>query len=150
MMKQVLSTVVLVTLVATSSVAAAQRKPEDVIKFRKGAYQVMGWYMSPMGQMVKGQQPFDQNAFVRNATIVEQMSRVVTDAFAPGSDKGDTRARPEIWQQPEKFKEALERFQAEATKMTEVSKQGNPDQIRSQFGTLAKSCSHCHDQFRSK
>lgn len=150
-MKQVFGIAALAALCATSSVAVAQQKPEDVIKFRKGAYSVMGWYTGQMGAMVKGQAPFDQKIFVRNSAIIEQMSHVVPDAFVPGSDKGgDTRAKPEIWSQPDKFKAAMERFQGEATKMSQVSKAGNQDQIRQQFGALAKACSNCHDDFRTK
>jgi len=151
-MKHVLGIAALAALCTTGSIAAAQQqpKPEDVIKFRKGAYQVIGWHMGPMGRMVKGQQPFDQNVFVRNSGIIEQMSHVVPDAFVPGSDQGETRAKPEIWQQQDKFKAAVERFQSEAAKMSEVSKQGSPDQIKTQFGALAKACSNCHDQFRAK
>lgn len=149
-MKQVLGIAALAAVCATSSIALAQQKPEDVIKFRKGAYSVMGWYMGQMGAMVKGQAPFDQKVFVRNAAIIEQMSHVVPDAFVPGSDKGETRAKPEIWQQQDKFKTVLERFQGEAAKMAQITKQGNPDQIRTQFGALAKSCNNCHDDFRNK
>lgn len=149
-MKQVLGIAALAAICATSTAAMAQQKPEDVIKFRKGAYSVIGWYMGPMGAMVKGQAPFDPKVFVRNAGIIEQMSQVVPDAFAPGSDKGDTRARPEIWSQPDKFRAAMERFQGEAAKMSQVSKGGNQDQIRQQFGALAKACSNCHDDFRTK
>lgn len=142
--------ILILAAVVASDLTWAQQKPEDVIRFRKGAYQVMGHYVGHMGQMVKGQQPFDQKAFVRDSGIVEQMSHVVPDAFAPGSDKGETRAKPEIWQQPDKFKSALERLQTEAGKMAEVSKQGNADQIKTQFGALAKACQNCHDNFRSK
>jgi cytochrome c556 len=149
-MKQVLSIAALAALCATTGLALAQQKPEDAIKFRKGAYQVIGYYTGQMGAMVKGQRPFDQKTFVRNSGIVETMSQVVPDAFPAGSDKGDTRAKPEIWQDQDKFKSALERFQAEAAKMSEVSKQGNADQIKNQFGALAKACSNCHDNFRTK
>lgn len=150
-MKHVLGIAALAALCTTGiALAQQQPKPEDVIKFRKGAYQVIGWHMGPMGQMVKGQRPFDQKVFVRNSGIIEQMSHIVPDAFVSGSDKGETRAKPEIWQQPDKFKVAMERFQSEAAKLSEVSKQGNPDQIKNEFGALAKACSNCHDQFRAK
>lgn len=149
-MKQVLGIAAVAALCATSGVASAQQKPEDVIKFRKALYTVVGWHNGQMGRMVKGQQPFDQNIFVRNSTTIHQLSMVAPQAFAPGSEKGDTRAKPEIWLEQDKFNAAMERFQSEAAKMVEVSKQGNADQIKNQFGALAKSCSNCHDNFRTK
>ena len=134
-----------------SNLAAAQDvKPEDVIKFRKGAYQVIGWEMRPLGLMVKGEMPFNKDVFARNAAVIDTMSHVVPDGFVAGTDKGDTRAKPEIWSDAAKFKAALERFQSEAAKMNEVAKGGNFDAIKLQFGALSKSCGNCHDNFRNK
>jgi cytochrome c556 len=75
------------------------------------------------------------------------------EAFAPGTDKApdaETRAKPEIWSEPEKFKQALDRFQAEAIKLVEASKVGSLDAVRPVFGGVAKACGACHDTFRTK
>ncbi len=138
------------TLLA-SGTAAAQAKPEDVIKFRKGVYQVVGWHVRPMGAMVKGQMPYDQAEFVRNAEIVAMMSTVAPHAFVAGSDKGETKAKPEIWSDAAGFKKVMDNFQAEAGKMVQVAKTATSvDQVRGQFGALGKSCGACHDNYRTK
>jgi len=139
------------TLLA-SGVATAQVKPEDVIKFRKGVYQVVGWHVRPMGAMVKGQMPYDQAAFLKNAEIVAMMSHVAPEAFAAGSDKGaETRAKPEIWSDAAGFKKVLDGFQAEATKLVQVAKTAKDvEAVRSQFSALSKSCAACHDNYRTK
>lgn len=138
------------TLFASGS-ALAQAKPEDVIKFRKGVYQVVGWHVRPMGAMVKGQMPFDQAAFARNAEIVAMMSTIAPHAFAAGSDKGETRAKPEIWSDADGFKKAMSNFGAEAAKLAQVAKTATSvDQVRGQFGALGKSCGGCHDTYRAK
>ena len=140
-----------VLALAMDGLASAQdMKPEDVIKFRKGAYQVMNWYMRPLGAMVKGEQPYNRELFVKNSAIIESLSRIVPDAFQQETDRGDTRAKPEIWTDPVRFKQALERFQTEATRMSEVARSGNFDQIKTQYGAMSKSCGNCHDNFRSK
>jgi cytochrome c556 len=148
-MKVALCSAVL-ALAAVGLASAQEMKPEDVIKFRKGAYQVINWHMRPLGAMVKGEQPYNKELFVKNAAIIESLSRIVPDAFQQETDKGDTRAKPEIWSDPARFKQALERFQSEAARMSEVAKTGNFDQIRVQYGALSKSCGNCHDNFRSK
>ncbi len=138
------------TLLASGSVAA-QAKPEDVIKFRKGVYQVIGWHVRPMGAMVKGQMPYDQAEFVRNAEIVAMMSTVAPHAFVAGSDKGETRAKPEIWSDAAGFKKVMDGFQAEASKLVQVAKTATTvDAVRGQFGALGKSCGACHDNYRTK
>lgn len=61
------------TLLASGSVLA-QAKPEDVIKYRKSALTVAAWHMRPLGAMVKGQMPFDQSVFLKNAEMVAAIS----------------------------------------------------------------------------
>jgi len=137
---------------ATCIAAAQTAKPEDVIKFRKGLYTVVGWEIRPMAAMVKGETPFNKDLFARNATLIEHLAKVAPDAFVAGSDKGaETRARPEIWSDPDKFKIALTAFQTESAKMAEVARTATTvDQVRGQFGALGKTCAGCHDNFRTK
>ena len=148
-MKLQLCTAVIAMVVGNAALAQ-DVKPEDVIKFRKGAYQVIGWEMRPLGLMVKGEMPYNKDVFAKNAAVIHTMSQVVPEGFTPGSEKGETRAKAEIWSDPAKFKAALERFQSEAGKMNEVAKTGNFDTIKVQFGNLSKSCGNCHDSFRNK
>lgn len=113
-----------------SNLASAQDvKPDDVIKFRKGAYQVINWEMRPLGLMVKGEIPFNKDVFAKKAALIDALSHVVPESFIAGTEKGETHANPEIWNDPAKFKAALERFQNEAGKMNEVAKGGNFDAI---------------------
>lgn len=152
-MKQVLLAAIIgtSTLLASGNVAA-QAKPEDVIKFRQSVYTVIGWHVRPLGAMVKGQMPFDQAEFLRNADIVADMSKIAPHAFPAGSDKGaTTRAKPEIWSDAAGFKKVMDNFQAEAGKLAEVAKTATSvDQVRGQFGALGKACAACHDNYRSK
>ena len=139
------------TLLA-SGAASAQAKPEDVIKYRKGALTVAAWHMRPMGAMVKGQMPFDQAVFLKNAEMVAAISQVVPEGFAAGSDKGaETRAKPEIWSDAAGFKKVMDNFQAETAKLVQVAKTAKDvDAVRGQFAAVGKACAACHDNFRNK
>lgn len=139
------------TLLASGTVAA-QVKPEQVIKYRQSVYTVIGWHARPLGAMVKGQMPYDQALFAKNAQIIADLSKMAPEGFAPGSDTGaKTRAKPEIWSDAAGFKKVMENFQAEATKLAEVAKTATSvDQVRGQFGALGKSCGACHDNYRTK
>jgi len=151
MKKVLLAAIIGTSTLLASGTAAAQVKPEDVIKFRKGVYQVIGWHVRPLGAMVKGQMPFDQAAFARNAEIVAMMSTIAPHAFAAGSDKGETRAKPEIWSDAAGFKKAMDNFEAEASKLAQVAKTATSvDQVRGQFSAMSKSCGACHDNLRTK
>src|SRR5262245_2117334 len=89
---------------------AQERKPEDQIRMRKGALTVMSWNFGVIGAMAKGQRPYDQAEAVKRAEAVAFASQLPWEAFAPGTDTGDTRALPAVWQQADKFKAAQERL----------------------------------------
>lgn len=142
-----------VTMALGSGIAAqayAQEKPENYIRFRKATQTLSAWQMRQMGAMVKGQQPFDAAAATRAANVIATLAPVFATAFPAGTDQGDTRARPEIWSQADKFKVAMDRYIAEANKMAEAAKSGNEGNFKAQFGTLSKACDSCHDDFRKK
>ena len=145
-----LAALLLGSTVLAAAPVQAQQKPDDVIKYRKGIYQVINWNIRPLGLMVKGAQPYDPALFTKNAVVVDQMARMLPESYVAGSDVGDTRAKPEIWKEPEKFKQAMDRLHAETAKLAEVSKTGNLDQVRTQFGAVTKACGGCHDVFRTK
>lgn len=131
--------------------ASAQAKPEDQIKMRKAALTIVSWNFGAIGGMVKGQRPYDQAEAVKRAEAVAFASTLPWEAFGKGTETGgDTRALPEIWQQPEKFKAAQDRFVSEAAKLVQAAKTGDQGQLKSQFGATAKACSACHDDFRRK
>lgn len=130
--------------------AHAQQKPGDIIKYRKAVMTVQSWNMRPMAAMVKGQQPYDAALFAWYAGVIQSTSFMLPDAFLPGSDKGDTRARPEIWKNADKFKQAVDRFNSDAAKLVAASKAGTLDAVKGPFGAVAKNCGGCHKEFRSK
>ena len=135
---------------AALDASAQQRKPEDQIKMRKSALTVMSWNFGVIGAMVKGQRPYDQAEATKRAQTVAFMSHLPWEAFVEGTDSGDTRARPEIWQHGDKFKAAQERLQSETAKLVDAAKSGDAGQLKSQFGATAKACGACHDDFRKK
>jgi cytochrome c556 len=151
-MKRVLGAAVAFACMATAGTAMAQQKPEDVIKFRKSLYTVVAWNVRPIGQMVKGEVPFNKDVFARSAAMVAQLAQIAPEAFAAGSDKGaETRAKPEIWSDAAGFKKAVDAFQSESAKLAEVSRTATTvDQVRAQAGALLKTCGGCHDTYRTK
>jgi cytochrome c556 len=72
------------------------------------------------------------------------------EAFTPGSDLLESRAKPALWQEQAKFKQLAADMQAETVKLTAAAKTGNPDALRKQFAATAKTCDACHDVYREK
>jgi cytochrome c556 len=131
--------------------AAAQfAKPEDAVKYRQAAFTVMGNHMGRLYRVVQGRVPYERDAVVRSAEIVETMALMPYEAFTPGSDLLESRAKPALWQEQAKFKQLAADMQAETVKLTAAAKTGNPDALRKQFAATAKTCDACHDVYREK
>jgi cytochrome c556 len=134
---------------ALSMPAAAQfAKPEDAVKYRKAGFTVMGAHFSRLGAMASGRAPFDAKVAAENADLVATLSKLPWAAFGEGTDKGETRAKPEIWKDAAKFKEAEDKFIAEAAKLQAAAKTGNLDALKTAFAATGGTCKACHDNFR--
>ena len=137
------------SLTATSAIA--QPKPEDTIKYRQSVYTVMGWNFGSLVPMVRGEKPYDKEAFARAAGIVAQLAPLAMEGFAAGSDKGaPTKAKAEIWTKSADFKEKMDKMVVETAKLALMAKSGSMDDIKKQFGATGGTCKACHDEYKSK
>ena len=138
-------------LALTALPAAAQfQKPEDAVKYRKSAFQVMSAHFGRIGAMVNGKAPFDAGAAASNAEVVAFMSKLPYAGFVEGTsgtEKGSPKAN--VWTERAKFDEAAKKMQDEVAKLAVVAKSGNPDQLKTAFGAAAGTCKSCHDDFRN-
>jgi cytochrome c556 len=131
--------------------AMAQFKnAEETIQYRKAVFKVMGQHFSQVGGMVNGRVPFDSQKAKEDVAVVMTLSQLPWSAFAAGTDKGDTKAKPEIWAETAKFKAASDKLMADVTKLDAAAKTGSLDQIKVAFGGVGQSCKACHDAYRGK
>jgi cytochrome c556 len=140
----------LLALMLALPAAAQFAKPEDAIKYRKASLTVMAAHFGRVGAMASGRAPYDAKAAAENADIAAAMAKLPWAAFTEGSDKGDTRAKPEIWKDSAKYKEAADKMQAEMVKLSAAAKAGNVDALKTAFGPAAATCKGCHDNFRKE
>jgi cytochrome c556 len=111
---------------------------------------VMASHFGRIGAMVQGKAPFDAKAAADNAEIATMMSKLPYTAFVAGTDKGETKAKPEIWTEDAKFRAAASKMQEEMAKLNAAAKTGNLDQIKAAFGPVGQSCKACHDEYRKE
>jgi cytochrome c556 len=148
-MKKSLSLMAVALLVGMVLPAQAQfAKPEDAIKYRKASFTVMSSHFGRLGAMASGRAPYDAKLAAENAEVVATLSKLPWAAFGEGTDKGETRAKPEIWTESAKYKAAADKMQVEIGKLTVAAKAGNLDALKTAFGPAAATCKACHDNFR--
>ena len=104
-------------LVTALPAAAQFQKPEDAIKYRKAAFTVMANHFGRVAAMASGKVPFDAAAVQANAEIVATMSKLPYAGFIEGTSNGETKAKPEIWTEQDKFKAAASKMQEEVVKL---------------------------------
>ncbi len=139
------------TLVCMAAPASAQfAKPEDAIKYRQSTMTVMAAHFGRVGAMANGRVPFDASVASANADIVATIARLQWAGFVPGSDAGNTKAKPEIWTKQADFKDHSDKLVAESTKLAAAAKTGNLDSLKTAFSATAGTCKACHDAYRKE
>lgn len=138
-----------IAFAAFAAPAMAQfQKPEDAVKYRKAVMTVMANHAGRLGAMANGRVPFNATAAADSAALLESLSKLPWEAFLAGTDKGDTRAKPEIWTEQAKFKESSDKLQAETAKLAAAAKTGNLDSVKTAFGSVGQTCKACHDAYQ--
>lgn len=135
--------------ICTALPAAAQfAKPEDAIKYRQSVMFLQATYLGRLAAMANGRVPFDAKVAAENAELLYTLTRLPFAGFIDGTDKGNTRAKPEIWTERAKFDAAAMKMQDQVTKLNAAAKTGNIDQIKAAVGAAGQACKACHDDFQ--
>lgn len=141
----------LIGLAGITLPAAAQfAKPEDAIKYRKAGMTLQAAHFGRIAAMATGKAPWDAKTVADNAAVLEVVAKLPYAGFVEGSDKGDTKALPEIWMQREKFDAGAKKAQDAVAKLVAVAKTGNQDQVKAAAGEVGQACKGCHDDYRAK
>ena len=151
MKKSILATGVAVVLgVGVASAAFAQTKPDVLVKQRQAAMTLQGKYLGPIGAMLKGAAPYNADIVARNATFIENLSRMPWDGFDASTQGEKSKTKPEAFKDAAKFKAAADLLEAEASKLGAAARAKDEAGVRASFGGVAKACGSCHDAFREK
>lgn len=137
-------------LCAALPACAQFQKPEDAIKYRQSAFTLVGTHFGRIAAMASGRAPFDAKAAAANAEVLNTVVKLPFSAFGEGTDLGNTKAKPEIWKETPKFREAADKMIGEVAKLDAATRTGNLDQIKVATGAVGQSCKACHDSFKER
>jgi cytochrome c556 len=130
--------------------AIAQVKPEQLVDQRVAAMRLQGKYLYPLVPMAQGRVPYDAAIVARNAGYLDVLIKLAWDGFDPVTKDVKSRALPEIYSDPTKFKAAIDTMYAEMTKFQATVKAGNEANTKTAIVDLNKACNGCHETFRQK
>ena len=152
MTKSLVAAALAVTLGSLAGFAAAQVKPEIMVKQRQSAMALIGKYWGPIAGMASGKvSPYNADVISRNATYPENLAQMPWDGFHESTkDEKNTKALPEVWSQKAKFDELAQRLQTETAKLGEVARKKDEAGVKQQYAAVGKVCGGCHESFRAK
>jgi cytochrome c556 len=147
-----ISAILLASVAAAFAVPASAQfaKPEDAIKYRKNALFVMQQNFGRVAGMAAGKIPFDAKIAADSAAVAEFVAKLPWAGFGPGTDLGDTKAKPEIWANKAKFDDLAKKMEAEMAKLSAAAKTGNLENIKVAANAVGGTCKTCHDDYRAK
>ena len=137
-------------LAASLFAAAAQATgdPDEAIKYRQLVMRSNSLHIGAIAAILKGKVPYVGH-IVFHARALRDDSLMYDDIFPTDSNLGLTRAKPEIWQQPEKFKAAVIAFQEASAVLLQAAESGVMGAVGAVVGAVGKSCGGCHNPFRA-
>ncbi len=141
----------LVAGVVALSVAgtATAAEPENILKYRVNLMKTQTGHLVAIAAVVKGEVPYGAHVKA-HADAMRALSEMVSGVFPEGSAVGDSRAKPEIWRDWDKFLAIYENYKTEVAKLAQVAAGGDLGAIGAQLGAVGKSCGACHKPFRKE
>jgi cytochrome c556 len=137
--------------VACALPAFSQVKPETLVKQRQATMTLQGKYFNGhLRPTAQGKIPYDAGVVARNVVFLESLSKMAWDGFAPSTKDLKSAATAAVFTDTAKFKDAQDRYQAEVTRLSEVTRKGDEAAIKAQILAVDKACNACHDNFRER
>ncbi len=138
-------------IAAAPAVLAHSVKDEPLQSYRQSIFALVGMNFGPIAAMVKGDIPWDEDAMEGYADDLEEIVDLdLLRGFAPGSEKGTTRAKPEIWDNMDDFESKLEDLRDAAAALDEAVEEGDRKEIANAVKNTGGACKACHDEYKSK
>jgi len=136
-----------------NAAANAAAGPVDIAALmhdRHENYEEIGKAMKGITEQLKSNNPSLAD-IRRHADLIARYAPQVVSWFPPGSGPETgrrTRAKAEIWQDFETFRQRAQAFEAEAANFSRVSQTTDVEGMRAARAELANACKNCHDRFR--
>lgn len=132
---------------AVGAVSTAAFATDDPILTRKKLMQANGGAAGAMQAMIKGETPFSAAVAQSALRTFNAVAYAYGDYFPEGSDQGDTKASPKIWEDMAGFQAALAKFQ----QATDEARQAEPqsvEDLQAAMGPIGQACGGCHETYR--
>jgi cytochrome c556 len=147
-MKRLAAACAILALSASAAYAA-----DDPIAIRKALMDSNGAAAAVSAGLLKGEIPYNPVVAKEAIMALRAVSHAYGSFFPAGSDKGNTKASPKIWQDAAGFQAALAKFRTDADAAAEASGKKGPADLaafKTVITPVLKNCAACHRDYRLK
>jgi cytochrome c556 len=138
---------------AASAVASPQSapRPEQLVKWRQSAYQVIGWNSGRLKAALAGS--YDASEVRAAATTLAAVANSGLPNLFPPQTAGvkgwrATTAKADVFGDAQKFRALSDEFAREANELARLTAGTDRDAVSRQFARVAQACKSCHDKYR--
>ena len=134
-------------LAAGMAMPASAADDQAYVKYRQKVMSGVGADMGAISDILKNGLPFTASIAL-HAERLEDAASLIPTAFEKRVVDGPTDAKPEIWEKPEEFLEAIRALADAADDLEDAASDGDAAEIQTAFKALGKACGGCHKPFR--
>lgn len=139
----------IVASVMMSSVSSAAGTAEDAIKYRHAVMEEMANHMSALTLILLNK--VDGGDYAQgHVDALARASSEMDVLFPKISSEGDTAALPAIWDDPDKFAEAVTKAQKATADFRSAVSGGDRKATMAAFAAAGKTCKGCHESYRAE
>ena len=119
--------------------------------YRQSWFTLVAMNFGPMASTVKGEIPWNDEMMQGWAGDLATLTTLnILRGFGEGSDKGTTRAKPEIWQNKADFESKRGDLKTAVASLQTAVDGGDREAIAAAVGDVGGACKACHDEYKSK
>ncbi|WP_173931104.1 cytochrome c [Chelativorans sp. Marseille-P2723] len=143
----------LITLSVVLLSCAAASAQEDPVAVRKALMQANAASAGAASAMMRGEMDYNPAVALAALATFRAVSLSVGSFFPEGSDSGETRASPRIWEDMAGFQQEIADFQADAAAAREAAGREGPADLaafQSMVEPVLAHCNSCHETYRTE
>ena len=137
------------TVLAVATLGLSHEGATGVVKERMDLMDGQKEDMKLIGDMAKGNTPFDAAKAAEAARHISSTSKQIPELFPEGSGGGESDALPSIWEDFDRFTKSAENLDRAAADLATALEADSPD-WKGAFQKVADACKACHQDFRAK
>lgn len=147
--KIITSVLATVLVVGLSTPIAAEPSAEDAYQYRESIMTSLKGHAGAISMITRGLAG-DPSHISSHAQAIANLSTELSSIFPQGSNVEDSEALPAIWEEPEKFAEAVARAEEAMAALGAAASDSNVEAVGRAFHKVGEACKGCHESFREE